>query len=62
MHEIAEKGYAAHYKYKDGDHKDLGIENWIDKLKEVLEDNTGNAIDFVEDFKLNLDDNTLNIN
>ena len=54
MHEIAEKGYAAHYKYKDGDHKDLGIENWIDKLKEVLEDNTGNAIDFVEDFKLNL--------
>ncbi|MBA66294.1 MAG: RelA/SpoT family protein [Flavobacteriaceae bacterium] len=54
MHEIAEKGYAAHYKYKGGDHKDLGIENWIDKLKEVLEDNTGNAIDFVEDFKLNL--------
>ena len=54
MHEIAEKGYAAHYKYKDGDQKDLGIENWIDRLKEVLEDNTGNAIDFVEDFKLNL--------
>ena len=54
MHEIAEKGYAAHYKYKDGVQKDLGIENWIDRLKEVLEDNTGNAIDFVEDFKLNL--------
>ena len=54
MHEIAEKGYAAHYKYKNGDQKDLGIENWIDRLKEVLEDNTGNAIDFVEDFKLNL--------
>ena len=54
MHEIAEKGYAAHYKYKDGDQKDLGIENWIDRLKEVLEDNTGNAIDFVEDFKLSL--------
>ncbi len=54
MHEIAEKGYAAHHKYKHGDQKDIGIENWLDRLKEVLEDNTGNAIDFVEDFKLNL--------
>ena len=35
MHEIAEKGYAAHYKYKDGVQKDLGNENWIDRLKEV---------------------------
>ena len=54
MHEIAEKGYAAHYKYKQGDQKDIGIEDWLNKLQEVLENNTGNAVDFVEDFKLNL--------
>lgn len=54
MHEIAEKGYAAHYKYKQGDQKDIGIESWLNRLQEVLENNTGNAVDFVEDFKLNL--------
>jgi len=54
MHEIAEKGYAAHYKYKQGPQKDIGIEDWLNKLQEVLENNTGNAVDFVEDFKLNL--------
>ena len=54
MNEIAEKGYAAHYKYKQGNQKDIGIENWLNRLQEVLENNTGNAVDFVEDFKLNL--------
>ena len=54
MHEIAEKGYAAHYKYKQGDQKDIGIESWLNRLQEVLENNSENAVDFVEDFKLNL--------
>ena len=54
MDEIAEKGYAAHYKYKQGEQKDIGIESWLNRLQEVLENNTGNAVDFVEDFKLNL--------
>ena len=54
MHEIAEKGYAAHYKYKQGNQKEIGIEDWLNKLQEVLENNTGNAVDFVNDFKLNL--------
>lgn len=54
MHEIAEKGYAAHYRYKQGLQKDIGIEEWLNRLQEVLENNTGNAVDFVEDFKLNL--------
>ena len=54
MNEIAEKGYAAHYKYKEGNQKDIGIESWLNRLQEVLENNTGNAVDFVEDFKLNL--------
>lgn len=54
MDEIAEKGYAAHYKYKQGEQKDIGIESWLNRLQEVLENNTGNAVEFVEDFKLNL--------
>ncbi len=54
MNEIAEKGYSAHYKYKTCDKKDLGIESWLNRIQEVLENNTGNAVDFVEDFKLNL--------
>ena len=54
MNEIAEKGYAAHHKYKQGDHKDIGIDSWLDKLHEVLENNNENPVDFVENFKLNL--------
>ena len=54
MHEIAEKGYAAHFKYKQGQQKDIGIDEWLDRLREILEANTGNAVDFVRDFKLNL--------
>jgi GTP diphosphokinase / guanosine-3',5'-bis(diphosphate) 3'-diphosphatase len=54
MHEIAEKGYAAHHKYKHGEQKDIGLDSWLDKLQEVLENNTENPVDFVENFKLNL--------
>ncbi|MDG3581320.1 MULTISPECIES: RelA/SpoT family protein [Galbibacter] len=54
MHEIAEKGYAAHFKYKHGDQKEQGIEIWLNRLQEALENAEGNAVDFVEEFKLNL--------
>ncbi|MGA0063012.1 MAG: RelA/SpoT family protein [Flavobacteriaceae bacterium] len=54
MHEIAEKGYAAHYKYKHGEQKEVGIETWLNRLQEALESANGNAVDFVEEFKLNL--------
>ncbi|SFC41029.1 GTP pyrophosphokinase [Zunongwangia mangrovi] len=55
MHEIAEKGYAAHYKYKNaGEKEEQGIEEWLNRLQEVLENPTVNAVDFVEQFKLNL--------
>nr|WP_297783486.1 RelA/SpoT family protein [uncultured Allomuricauda sp.] len=54
MHEIAEKGYAAHFKYKHGTQKEQGIEEWLNKLQEALENANGNAVDFVEEFKLNL--------
>jgi len=54
MNEIAEKGYAAHYKYKHGDNETVGIEGWLNKLKDLLENQDDNAVDFIEDFKLNL--------
>ena len=54
MHEIAERGYAAHYKYKLGDDKESGLEKWLNRLQEVLKNPDINAVNFVEDFKLNL--------
>lgn len=54
MNEIAEKGYAAHYKYKHGEEKESNIETWLNKLKDVLENTDANAMDFVENVKLNL--------
>lgn len=56
MNEIAEKGYAAHYKYKQGDDnkEERGFEEWVTRLQEALENPDVNAVDFVEQFKLNL--------
>ncbi|WP_299208742.1 bifunctional (p)ppGpp synthetase/guanosine-3',5'-bis(diphosphate) 3'-pyrophosphohydrolase [uncultured Dokdonia sp.] len=54
MNEIAEKGYAAHFKYKQGDDGDKGLDEWISRLQEALENPDTNAVDFVENFKLNL--------
>ena len=59
MHEIAERGYAAHFKYKQGDNEESGIEQWLNRLKEVMENQDSNAIDFVDDFKLNLYSNEI---
>ncbi|GGW66346.1 GTP pyrophosphokinase [Winogradskyella epiphytica] len=54
MNEIAEKGYAAHYKYKNADDKDDSLDLWINRLQEALENHEADAVDFVEQFKLNL--------
>jgi GTP diphosphokinase / guanosine-3',5'-bis(diphosphate) 3'-diphosphatase len=54
MDEIAEKGYAAHYKYKQGATEENGLDLWLNRLKEALENAETDAVDFVEDFKLNL--------
>ncbi len=55
MNEIAEKGYAAHYKYKQGSkQEERGFEEWVTRLQEALENPDINAVDFVEQFKLNL--------
>lgn len=54
MDEIAEKGYAAHYKYKNGATEESGLDVWLNLLREALENAETNAVDFVEDFKMNL--------
>lgn len=55
MNEIAEKGYAAHYKYKQVGDSDGSLDLWLNKIQETLiNNNSNNAVDFVEEFKLNL--------
>ncbi|MDX2189862.1 MAG: bifunctional (p)ppGpp synthetase/guanosine-3',5'-bis(diphosphate) 3'-pyrophosphohydrolase [Bacteroidota bacterium] len=56
MDEIAEKGYAAHWKYKDGvqSQSEAGLELWLNKVREAIENNKGTAIDFVDTFRSNL--------
>lgn len=54
MDEIAEKGYAAHYKYKQGATEESSLDVWLNLLREALESQETNAVDFVEDFKMNL--------
>lgn len=55
MDEIAEKGYAAHWKYKDSAHNnEHGLEQWLGRVREMLESPDANALEFLDDFKLNL--------
>ncbi|MEI6880763.1 MAG: bifunctional (p)ppGpp synthetase/guanosine-3',5'-bis(diphosphate) 3'-pyrophosphohydrolase [Bacteroidota bacterium] len=55
MDEIAEKGYAAHWKYKEsGQNNDNGLEAWIGRVREILEHPEQNALEFLDDFKLTL--------
>lgn len=53
MDDIAEKGYAAHWKYKDESGNDTNLEDWIRRIREMLDNPETNAIDFIDDFKLN---------
>ena len=56
MNEIAEMGYAAHYKYKekDGDGTESTLDDWLKQIRELLENPGTNTLDFIDDFKLNL--------
>ena len=53
MNEIAEKGFAAHWKYKESSN-DNGLDQWIMKVREMLNNPEANALDFLDDFKMNL--------
>ncbi|WP_411274404.1 RelA/SpoT family protein [Daejeonella sp.] len=57
MNEIAEKGFAAHWKYKEpsaDSGTDSGLDQWIHKVREMLNNPESNALDFLDDFKMNL--------
>ncbi|MGN6396126.1 MAG: RelA/SpoT family protein [Mucilaginibacter sp.] len=53
MNEIAEKGFAAHWKYKESS-TDSGLDQWVQKVREMLKNPDSNALDFLDDFKMNL--------
>lgn len=58
MDDIAEQGFAAHWKYKDGGKTQQDSENeldrWLSTIKEILDDPQPNAMDFLDAIKLNL--------
>jgi GTP pyrophosphokinase len=53
MDEIAERGFAAHWKYKGVSKQPDVYERWLDSVREILEDPTSDAVQFLGDFKSN---------
>ena len=53
MDEIAEKGFAAHWKYKEGSN-DKALDTWLREIRELLRNPEFNALEFLDDFRLNL--------
>lgn len=53
MDEIAEKGYAAHWRYKSANQglSEKSIDNWLERIKEMLQSNSSTALDFIDDFQ-----------
>ena len=55
MDDLAENGYASHWKYKDSfSEKESKLENWLIRIREMLENPDPDALEFIDDFKLNL--------
>jgi GTP diphosphokinase / guanosine-3',5'-bis(diphosphate) 3'-diphosphatase len=54
MNEIAEKGLAAHWKYKDGTDQETKIDEWLRSIREILQTEDSNAIELIADFKTDL--------
>ncbi len=51
MDEIAEKGYAAHWKYKEILHVNSRLDNWLDRIREMIENPETDALSFLDDVK-----------
>ncbi len=54
MDDIAEKGFAAHWKYKEKAQAESNLDKWLKRISELLNDSDPNALDFLSDFKMNL--------
>lgn len=53
MDEIADKGFAAHWKYKEGT-QDQALDRWLRDIRELLKNPSSNALDFLDEFQMNL--------
>ena len=60
MDEIAEKGFAAHWKYKGGT-ADKMLEDWLAELRDILESPEVGAVDLLDDIKINLQDKEVHV-
>jgi GTP diphosphokinase / guanosine-3',5'-bis(diphosphate) 3'-diphosphatase len=54
MDEIAERGFAAHWKYKNNTTHETEIDKWLKNIRELLENPYSNALEFLDEFKMNL--------
>ena len=54
MDEIAERGFAAHYRYKGEGSAETELDKWLNKIRELLKNPESDALDFLDEFKLNL--------
>lgn len=54
MDELAERGYAAHWKYKGEYIEENAVDRWLDRIREILKNQDSNTLDFLKDFELNL--------
>lgn len=62
MDEIAERGFAAHWKYKAGNvEEDSELEKWLGTIREILENPTPDSMDFLDTIKLNLYSEEINV-
>ena len=54
MDDIAERGFAAHWKYKDNEKSESELDKWLKRIRELLDNPNSDALEFVDEFKLNL--------
>ncbi|MFW5835658.1 MAG: RelA/SpoT family protein, partial [bacterium] len=54
MNDIAERGFAAHWKYKNNGQGESELDKWIRRIRELLENPNADALEFIDEFKLNL--------
>ena len=62
MDEVAEKGFAAHWRYKEGGDSTAGgnqIDNWLNQIREVLESGEEDALAFIDEFAMDLKSNDI---
>lgn len=61
MNELAERGFAAHWKYKGQSDQENELDRWLEKIKETIESPDANALDFLDSLKMNLLSPEINI-